>query len=273
MACTVSDVRAVMRRHYPEEWAADWDSVGLVCGDPRASVERILLAVDPVAAVVDEAVEIRADMIVTHHPLFLHGVHAVTPETARGSVVHTLIGHGIALYCAHTNADHASPGVSDALAAALGVVDTVPLEVTGPPGVGVGRLGRLADPCTLEQFAAWVATVLPSTRHGVRVAGDGQTMVSTVAVCGGAGDSLLGTVGDRADVYVTADLRHHRAQDHRASGGSALVDVAHWASEWPWLEQAAEFLRRDPTTADVDVVVSTIVTDPWTAAVRSDDEG
>lgn len=273
MACTVSDVRAVMRQHYPEHEAAEWDAVGLVCGDPNSLVTRILLAVDPVAEVVDEAHAVHADMVITHHPLFLHGVHAVTPESPRGSVAHRLIGSGIALYCAHTNADHSSPGVSDALAACLGVVDTVPLEVTGAPGVGIGRIGRLADPCTLEQFAAWVATVLPATRHGVRVSGDEQMLVSTVAVCGGAGDSLLQTVGDRADVYVTADLRHHRVQDHRAAGGSALIDVAHWASEWPWLEQAAGFLRADPRLEGVDVRVSRIVTDPWTSVVRSDDEG
>ncbi len=273
MACTVSDVRAVLRRYYPEDRAAEWDSVGLVCGDPQASVSRVLLAVDPVAAVVDEALETRTDMIITHHPLFLHGVHAVTPETAGGSIVHTLISHGIALYCAHTNADHANPGVSDALAMMLGVVDTVPLEVTGEPDEGVGRIGRLADPCTLEQFAAWVATVLPETNHGVRISGDPQRLVTTVALCGGAGDSLLDVVGDRADVYVTADLRHHRALDHRAAGGSALIDVAHWASEWPWLEQAAQHLRNEPSTREVDILVSTIVTDPWNTVLRSDHEG
>lgn len=273
MACTVGDVRAVMRQHYPEHLAADWDAVGLVCGDPSAEVTRVLLAVDPVADVVDEALAVQADMLVTHHPLFLRGVHAVTPESAGGTVAHRLITNGVALYCAHTNADHAFPGVSDALAAALGVVDTIPVEVTGGVDVGVGRIGRLADPCTLEQFAAWVATVLPATRHGVRVSGDDQGVVSTVAVCGGAGDSLLESVGKRADVYVTADLRHHRVQDHRAAGGSALIDVAHWASEWPWLEQAAGFLRDAPTLDGVDVLVSTIVTDPWTAVVGRDDEG
>jgi len=261
-----------MRRHYPEEWAADWDAVGLVCGDPHASVSRILLAVDPAPSVVDEALLVQADMIITHHPLFLQGVHAVTPETAGGSVVHTLIGHGIALYCAHTNADHASPGVSDALATALGVYDTVPVEGTGDAGVGVGRIGRVAEPCSLQEFAVRVIGSLPETVQGIRVAGDLDRVVRTVAVCGGAGDSLLAAIGSRADVYVTSDLRHHRAQDHLAAGGGALIDVAHWASEWPWLNQAAEFLRNDPTLQGVDVEVSTTVTDPWTATLRSDHE-
>jgi len=273
MACSVGDVRAAMCRHYPEDWAAEWDAVGLVCGDPQASVSRILLAVDSVAAVVDEALLARVDMIITHHPLFLHGVHGVSPESPGGAVVHTLISHGIALYCAHTNADHASPGVSDALASVLGVVDTKPLEVTGDASVGVGRVGRLEVPSTLEEFAIRVTSNLPRTVQGIRVAGDLERRVETVAVCGGAGDSLLDVVGDQADVYVTSDLRHHRAQDHLAAGGSALIDVAHWASEWPWLNQAAQFLREDPSLAGVDIVVSDTVTDPWNAHVRSDDEG
>jgi dinuclear metal center YbgI/SA1388 family protein len=273
MVCTVSDVRVAMCRHYPEEWAAEWDAVGLVCGDPHASVSRILLAVDPVESVVDEALLAQADMIVTHHPLFLHGVHAVSPETAGGSVVHTLISHGVALYCAHTNADHASPGVSDALAAALGVIDTTPIEVNSDTGIGVGRVGRLMEPCTLEEFAVRVASSLPHTVQGIRVAGDLERWVSTAAVCGGSGDSLLATIGTRADVYVTSDLRHHRAQDHLAARGSALIDVAHWASEWPWLNQAAQLLREDPVLVGVDIIVSDTVTDPWNAHVRSNDEG
>jgi len=92
-------------------------------------------------------------------------------------------------------------------------------------------------------------------------------VVRTVAVCGGAGDSLLGSVGARADVYVTADLRHHRAQDHLAEGGCALIDVAHWASEWPWLQVAAEQLVSDLAQEGMTIIAycSATPTDPWTA--------
>ncbi len=88
-----------------------------------------------------------------------------------------------------------------------------------------------------------------------------------VAVCGGAGDSLLGAArGCGADVYVTSDLRHHRAGEHLAAGGCALVDVAHWAAEWMWLPQAARLLEQDAAAAGLTLAttVSTIVTDPWT---------
>lgn len=269
---TMAELVRLLEQRYPVELAADWDAVGLVCGDPSASVARVLFAVDPVVEVVDEALALQADLIVTHHPLFLRGVHSVAPVDHKGSVVHTLISHGIGLYCAHTNADHADPGVSDALADVLGVVDTRPLSPEpGAPQVGTGRVGRLVEPLSLGDFAERVASALPATIPGVRVSGDLSSVVQVVAVCGGSGDSLLVDAARVADVYVTSDLRHHRAQDHRADSACALIDVPHWASEWPWLPVAAEALRHDVTAtgSTVEVHVSTIVTDPWTAHLGS----
>jgi dinuclear metal center YbgI/SA1388 family protein len=124
----LGDVVAALERRYDPRWAEPWDSVGLVCGDPDADVRHVLLAVDPVAAVVDEAIALGADLLVTHHPLFLGGTESVAATTAKGRVVHRLIRHDIGLQVAHTNADVARPGVSDALAAALGVRDTQPLQ-------------------------------------------------------------------------------------------------------------------------------------------------
>ena len=267
MPATVARIVDLLERRYPIDLAAEWDAVGLVAGDPRATVSRILFAVDPVMAVVDEALLLQADMVVTHHPLLLRGVHSVAAVDHRGSVLHTLISHGIALYCAHTNADHARPGVSDALADILGIVDTVPLVPDpGDPAVGTGRVGRLDEALTLDALVDRVAHRLPATVQGVRASGDPDRLIETVAVCGGSGDSFLADAAAVADAYITADLRHHRAQEHLVDRGCALIDVAHWASEWPWLPVAAEAIaadcRADGTT--VEVHVSAIVTDPWT---------
>ena len=272
MTSSVGQVVEALERRYPPALAADWDAVGLVCGDPHATVSGVLFAVDPVMAVVDEAMAIGADMIVTHHPLFLHGVHSVAPTTPKGRVVHTLIAHGIALYCAHTNADHARPGVSDALASACGLDQTVALD---PPGasVGTGRIGELSQPVSLSDLAARLAEFLPPTEHGIRVAGDLDSLVRTVAVCGGAGDSLLELVDQSADVYVTSDLRHHRAQDHLLATGKALIDVPHWAAEWLWLPVAATTLAEDLGAATVSTSVSSIDTSPWTLHVGTSHRG
>lgn len=267
MTSTVGAVVAALESRYPLGLAADWDAVGLVVGDPQASVSSVLFAVDPVMNVVDEAMTVGADMIVTHHPLFLRGVHSVAPVTPKGRVVHALISSGIALYCAHTNADHARPGVSDALAAACGLDSTIAIDPWGED-VGTGRVGELVEPVTLQVLAERLADALPATEHGIRFAGDPDAIVRTVAVCGGAGDSLLEIVGERADVYVTGDLRHHRAQDHLLATGKALIDVPHWAAEWLWLPEAATRLREDLSADSVTTSVSAIDTSPWTAHVR-----
>ena len=271
-ASSLAQVVAALERRYPPSTAEDWDAVGLVCGDPAAPVRRILWAVDPVEDVVDEAIAADVDLVITHHPLFLSGVHSVAATTAKGRIVHRLIGSGIALYCAHTNADVADPGVSDALAAALGVASSGPL-VAADAAPGLGRIGDLKDPMTLADFADVVATALPPTHHGVRVAGDPARTVRRVAVCGGSGDSLLAAAtAQGADVLVTSDLKHHRALEHLEDGGCAIVDVAHWASEWPWLDQAARLLADDLTDegATVESIVSARPTDPWAMTLRGE---
>lgn len=260
---TLATVIECLERRYPPAFASDWDAIGLVAGDPSASIHTVLFAVDPVPTVLDEALLAQADLIVTHHPLFLQPVHTVAATTAKGRLIHDCIANGVALYAAHTNADHADPGVSDALAAALGVQDTRPIDPDAhDPRVGTGRIGTLPSPITLAAFVKQVAAALPPTR--VKVGGDPHMLVQRVAVCGGAGDSLLNLVGD-ADVYLTADLRHHRAQDHLVAGGCALIDVSHWASEWPWLPIAAAALESDLAAVGdtVRTIVSSTSTDPW----------
>lgn len=368
MSVKLADVIAVLDEAYPPRLAEPWDSVGLVCGDPDDVLKSVTVAVDATAAVVDEVPD--ASLLLAHHPLLLRGVDTVAASTPKGALVHRLIQTERSLFTAHTNADSACPGVSDALAAALGLdvegvlepatgapdldkwVVYVPSEkaeavqaavfaagaghigdyshcswsVSGigqflphegaspavgsvgnvervaedrfevvaparcraavlaamraahpyeepafdifalvpPPGdAGLGRVATLARPEPLRDFVARVSAALPRTSWGVRAAGDPDMPVSRVAVCGGAGDSLLAAAaGAGVQAYVTADLRHHPADEHRRSSEVALIDVAHWASEFPWCEQAAELLR-SRFGAELPVRVSAIRTDPW----------
>jgi dinuclear metal center YbgI/SA1388 family protein len=377
MTVHLRDVTALMEQWYPPSLASAWDAVGLVCGDPEQPVRRVVLAVDPAPAVVEEALAWDADLLVVHHPLLLKAVHSVAATTPKGRMVHDLVRGGCGLYTAHTNADAPVGGVNDSLALALGVQDPqvmvpdpadpldklvtfVPhenaeelraaitqagagrigdydsctftaegegrfrpldgatpaigrvgevevvaesrveavfprglrrqvlealravhpyeepaydvLELADVPGTGKaargsGRIGPLAEPMSLRSFAAQVADALPRTAHGVRVGGDPDRTVETVAVTSGSGDFLLDTVlGTGADVYVTSDLRHHRASEFLEHGGPALVDIAHWAAEWTWLPvlQRTLVAALDGRGDTVDVRVSTTCTDPWT---------
>jgi dinuclear metal center YbgI/SA1388 family protein len=372
MELTIGDVTRALEAAYPPSLAESWDSVGLVCGDPADPVAQVMFTVDVTEEVVAEALEWGADLLVAHHPLLLRGVDTVGAHTPKGRLVHRLIKSGCALFTAHTNADSADPGVSDALAAALGLKVTGPIaakpqmaydkwvvlvpvgsaaavrealfdagagaigdyreccwSVTGtgqfrpldganpaigavgdleevtearlevvaprrlrqqvlsalrashpyeepafdifeqaalPSARGLGRVGTLPIPESLRAFTARVARALPATAWGVRAAGDPERYISTVAVCGGAGDSLLDTVSRLGvDAYVTADLRHHPADEHLRADGPVLVDVAHWASEFPWCAQAQSVL--DTAFPTLRTLVTSARTDPWTISV------
>lgn len=270
----VADVVAALDRRYPPAWAEQWDRVGLVLGEPSGPVRRVLCVVDCVPETVAEALDAGADMIVAHHPLLLRGVSSVAATTYKGRIIHQLIKSDVALYVAHTNADVANPGVSDALAARLGLRDLRPLHPAAPGspagggGRGAGRIGRLPEPLTLAALTALAARALPPTAWGVRAAGDPDRVIETVAVSGGAGDSFLAAAADAGvDAFLTADLRHHPASEHLAGGGPALLDAAHWATERPWLDELAAHLR---DTLGLQTVVSDLDTDPWTLHAPSD---
>ncbi|MFE5398156.1 Nif3-like dinuclear metal center hexameric protein [Streptomyces sp. NPDC056568] len=274
----LSEVIAALENLWPAERAESWDAVGTVVGDPDQQVSRVLFAVDPVQETVDEAVTLGADLLVTHHPLYLRGTTTVAASTSKGRVVHTLIKNDIALHVAHTNADTADPGVSDALAGALDLRVVRPLvpDAGDPQGRrGLGRVCELEHPLTVREFAARAAERLPATAQGIRVAGDPEATVRTVAVSGGSGDSLFAHVrAAGVDAYLTADLRHHPASEFvadRAHRPLALLDAAHWATEWPWCELGAAQLDEisDRHGWDLRVHVSKTVTDPWTAHAAS----
>ncbi|MCS0498099.1 Nif3-like dinuclear metal center hexameric protein [Protaetiibacter mangrovi] len=271
MAPALAHVIEVAHALWPLSGAEEWDAPGLVVGDPSADVEAIHLAVDAVADTVDEALDRRAQLLLTHHPLLLRGVTSVAEDRSKGAIVARLIRGGCALLAAHTNADVVADGTSAVLARRLGLHDVAPLVPSSIDAAqGLGRVGELDAPMTLGDLARGLQEILPATAQGIRGAGDYFGEVRRIAVCAGAGDSLLANPAVRAaDVYITSDLRHHPAsearEDARLSGGPALLDISHWAAEWLWLDVAAAALRE--ALPDVTVTVSELRTDPWDFAL------
>lgn len=268
---TLAEVVALLDAWFPPSTAQSWDRIGLVSGDPAQEVARIHLAVDPTQAVIEEALDAGADLLVTHHPLLLRGVHSVSATTAKGRAVRALVTGELALHVAHTNADVAAGGVNDALAAALGLADVVPLAIEEEQPLG--RLGVLPEPVSLRTFAARLADVLPAAAGGIRVSGEPEELVSRIAVMGGAGDTMFDAARRaRADVYVTADLRHHPVLEERESsegGRPFVIDAGHWATESLWLEPLAGRLAAELGDRVV-IHISTLRTDPWTFVVGAE---
>lgn len=267
----LSEVMVAVEELWPESLAEEWDRVGLVVGRPEAEIDRIMFAVDPTLEVIDEALAWGAKLLITHHPLLLRGVNSVAATSGKGRAVHRLIEGGCALLTVHTNGDSAVGGVSDVLADTLGLVETVPLTaaVHGLVEEGIGRVGDLPSGETLGELAARLFLSLPNVAGGVRVAGDRDAIVHRVAVCGGAGDSLFDAVrASEADVYVTADLRHHPASEAREAsvdGRPYLIDLSHFASEWLWLPVAARALENvlGDQGFGLEIAISQTNTDPW----------
>ena len=276
---TVGEIRRVIHEAYPPQLAESWDAVGLVCGDPTDEVSTVAFALDCTQEVADKAVELGAQMLVVHHPLLLRGVTSVAADTPKGKVIHTLIRGGVALLAAHTNADKARPGVNDKLAELVGITPGRPIVPVEPyenldEALGLGRVGELEQPVTLREFTQRVADALPETEWGVRAAGDPERMVKKVAVSSGSGDSFLDQAAALGvDVYVTSDLRHHPVDEHLRAAhlaepeGPAVVDTAHWASEFPWTAQARDIVEG---ALRVNTEIIDVRTDPWTISAHKE---
>lgn len=264
---TVGEVMSILESIAPPALAESWDSNRLIVGDTSELASRILLAVDPLPAVIDEAIERGVDMIITHHPLFLRRTDHVSTTSSKGRSVHRLIRAGISLANAHTSWDSAHGGVAEALALAVGLTDLEVLSSSpADPSQGIGRVGRLPEPTTLRRFAEHAARALPDSAPGLLVGGELEETVERIAVSGGSGDSLLGAArAAGADVFLTADLRHHPASDHLAEGKPYLLSGTHWATEWVGLPPLAQRLEEVASARGftLDVTVSTTLTDPW----------
>ena len=261
----LSDLIKTFEALWPIATAEDWDRPGLMLGHPSQEVSKVVLSVDVTAEVVAEASESGAQLLLSHHPMLLRGVNELGELTLKGNLAAKAIRSGLAVFAAHTNADIAEIGVGRALAESLGMTEIEPLDKE----TGHGSVGKISE-TTLLDFARFIASKLPPTAQGVRVAGAGDKSVSRVALVAGAGDSYLGlALKSGADVFITSDLRHHPSQDFieqsKLSDGPALIDIAHWAAEWLWLDMAArELALRHP---ECEFVVSDLRTDPWDFAV------
>jgi dinuclear metal center YbgI/SA1388 family protein len=239
-----SDVLNVLRGLAPEEIAVKDDPVGLLIGlDSDRDVDKIGVCLDATPDVARRAAEIGVQILIAHHPLIYLPLRQINPGTDPISQsVTTLIKSDIALYAMHTNWDRAEGGVNDTLADLLELQDILPL---GPDGLtALPRIGSLAAPMTLEEFRGFVSETLSCDgTSALRVSPVSQDRtISRVAVCGGAGASLMvDAIAAGADVYVTSDVRHHEFVD-AAGRDFALIDAGHFATESPGMGKLAEIL-------------------------------
>ena len=251
---TVMNVYDLLQEKATFETQLEFDNAGFLVGRGDHRVDRVLVALDITEEVIDEAISLGAQLIVSHHPIIWGNIKSLTDQTRIGQKLLCLAEHGIAAICAHTNLDAAEGGVNDALAHKLGLANIGQLHQNGVDHLGrpygIGRVGTVSD-STLQDFAIWVKSALGA--NGVRVV-DGGKPVCKVAVGGGScGSMLKDVIAQGCDTFVTADVKYDSFLEAKASGIN-LIDAGHYPTEnviCPVLQQWIS-----SAFPDIDVAVS-----------------
>ncbi len=220
--------------------AEDWDNPGLLVGELDAQIGTVLIAVDATDEVIDEAVEVRADMIVTHHPLIFQGLRQVTDNDFIGRRVIRMIRNDICCFAMHTNFDISCMG--EEAAERLGLLDYQVLQsVNGEEGFG--RIGRLPHPMSVLELSETVKEIF--TLEAVKVFGDLQQTVSTAAILPGSGSSgIKDAINLGGEVLITGDISHHAGID-AVSQGLCVIDAGHFGIEKIFIPYMKEYLERN----------------------------
>lgn len=236
---TLREVEQAIFALAARELAEEWDNVGLLVGRAGREVTGILVALDVTEWVAEEALELGANLIVSHHPVMncaWRPVQSVRDDDPQGRLLLRLMENGVGCICMHTNLDKARGGVNDALAARLGLEDPALPE----GGDGILRAGSVKEKSCAE------LAVLVKERLGagcVRFLDTGRT-IRRVAVGGGAcGGYFRAAAAAGCDALVTADVKYDQFLDAKALG-LCLMDAGHFPTENVVCPVLAEYLRQ-----------------------------
>lgn len=225
----VREIAELLEQQVPLFWQESYDNAGLAVGHPEAEVDMVLVALDVTEDVVEEALRVGAQMIVSHHPIIFSPLRRLADGSPQQRAILRAIEGGVALYAAHTNLDSAPEvGISHFLASQLGLkVEGLLEPSSSDEGVGIGVVGRLSEPVAAEEFLATIGRTLgvKALRHSpVRI-----DRVERVAICSGSGGGLIERAeAAGADLYLTADLKYHSFVD---ADRMILVDAGHFETE------------------------------------------
>lgn len=246
---TVKELYEYLDEKIPYFLSCEWDNDGLMCcSKPQREVKRILVSLDVSEDIVDQAIDGKYDVIISHHPLMFQPVKALTDDAAVARKLIKLVENGIAVMSFHTRFDALDGGVNDVLAELLGLEK---VTAFGEGGELIGRIGEV-EKTTLEAFANKVKTVLGSPC----VLYNGDKPVKKVAVLGGNGGDFAGAaIAADVDTYVSGRIGYHMMADARENGIN-LIEAGHYFTEAPALAKLAEIAKKAVPEADVSVVNS-----------------
>jgi len=242
----------------PEYLAEDWDNIGLQIGSMDNDISKILVALDATERVIDEAVEIGANMIIVHHPMIFNPLKKVTKDDPIGKSIYKLIKNDISLYVMHTNFDAAFGGTNDVLSNIIGLYNIEGLTANDD-GLGIGRKGDIKA-TTIEGLAHKLKKDL--NLPYARIVGKPGQEVKKVAICTGSGMSYLKHAIGLADVFITGDVKFHEAQG-ALENNIGIIDVGHYGSENIAMPSIKEYMQEFIEENNIEMIVSQINEDPF----------
>lgn len=245
---TIKEITQKLEQKVPLEWQEDYDNCGVQCGDSLQECNGVFVCFNFSEDVIDEAISKGANMVVSHHPLIFHGMKKIEPFDEIGRIIFKAIKNNVLLYSMHTNMDSGTFGGNWLFSKKLGLTNIEVLEpkngVVEPEKdcpdfeiyrnednlatVGLGRVGTLQNEMSATCFFDFLKERL-NVPH-VRYSGSTERMIKRVAVCGGAGNSLINAALDsHADVFVTGDLKYH--DFFKSDNRMLIVDLGHFETE------------------------------------------
>lgn len=260
---TGAAVRQRLETLAPPHLAESWDNVGWQVGYDAAPILGILVTLDVDQAVVEEATQQGANLIVSHHPLFFRGLKRVDPSTYQGRLLRRLLCEEIHVYAAHTNLDAVPMGVNGALAEALGLTAQQALQpVAGAPdGWGFGAICQSEAGISTSEMIQRIKTGLSMGRPRVTWGFDAPERHQRIALLGGSGATMIeDALRAGCTLFVTGEVKYHQAQD-AARAGLTLIEAGHFYSERPVLRRLADWLR----PLGLPLYESNVITSPFEA--------
>lgn len=237
-----SEIISILQEQSPEEFACDWDNVGLLVGDFEQEIKKIYIALDATEETIAEAIREKADLLVTHHPMIFKGLKKVNSRDFTGKRVIKLIENHISYYAMHTNFD--VKGMAELAAQKMSLTECQVLDVTcqGEQGAeGIGRVGYLPEELSLEECINQVKAAFAVDM--VKVFGALSQKVRKAAICPGSGKSVIScALHAEAQVLITGDIDHHEGID-AASQGLAIIDAGHYGVEKLFIPYMVQYLK------------------------------
>ncbi|WP_346848437.1 Nif3-like dinuclear metal center hexameric protein [Clostridium sp. UBA3061] len=258
----INEIINIMEGLAPLNLKESYDNVGFMVGDREREVTKVLVALDCTIKVIEEAKELGAQLILTHHPLLFIKPKTITTDSLQGKKLMKLIENGIALYSSHTNWDTVKGGLNDEFVKILGFQESKIIEISpSDPTAGVGRIVQLKEETTLEEIIKGIKDKLKI--QNLRYSGELNKKVRTIALVNGSGEDYLQQAYDLgAELLITGDTTYHFVSDYEEMGLS-VIDIGHFNSEWPLVISLSEKIKKVLEPRGVEIIMSNATRDPY----------